>query len=180
MRKTLSFNGMSVLGLVKSIQRGTLSFTAVSATATINAVKIANSILNISLRDVSALLPNRVCMRGELTNSTTITGYRNTANTGAGGAIAWEVYELIDGIIRSIQSGTYTFTASTSTATVNAVDINKSFLFNLSFTTTEAGGSKELGWMVGTQVLTNLTTITFTSLTALTRTVGYLLVELEG
>lgn len=68
--------------MIKSIQRGTISMSAVSsATATISAVDVTKSViepLGISLVNSGAQDPQATEVRLQLTNSTTVTAVRGT------------------------------------------------------------------------------------------------------
>lgn len=104
-----------------SVQRGltTIGSGSASATASISSVNTATSFLVMSRRaDASAGGDESVFqVRGELTNSTTLTFTRLNATTTWSVDIAWEVVSMSDGT--SVQKGT-TSTPTTSTTTLNA------------------------------------------------------------
>ena len=85
------------LGIIKSIQRGTISFTAASATATITSVDTAKSACRHLGRENGAT--NAAAIRDadariELTNATTVTV--NSGNPQAGtDIISYEVMEYL-------------------------------------------------------------------------------------
>lgn len=181
MREFLTVGGMQRLGLIKSIQRGTISVPAAGGSAgtlTINAVVLRNTILNV-LGDQdggSDITPGQVCVITVFTNTTTISANRTLGATAAA-SIEVEVIEYYPGVLRNVQHGTYSTTAATSgTATVTAVDVNRSQLFNLGFSCTSGAGAA-MGEALIKQKLTDLVTITANATGALTRTVSYCLAE---
>ena len=151
--------------VIKSIQRGTINLQgATSNTATITAVTTANSVLSIAGRSSDDTTggpgqSNYSMIRGELTNSTTVTAYRITDDgVGASPIIPFEVVEYYSGVIRSIQRGTITLNASTSgTATITSVTTGKTQLYFLGATVNATGYSV---WAHPKLVLTNATTVT--------------------
>ncbi len=152
--------------LVKSIQRGV---TAGSAASTINAVVMANSRLrylghqnNNDTQDIDYALIT-------FTNSTTITPSTNTAGGLVG--VSFEVIEYWPGVIKSIQRGTI---SKNTTATITAVDVNKSELDYLGGTTTDAS----LGDFGHVYLnLTNSTTVTSSPSPAAVVLSGFQVVE---
>jgi len=150
--------------LIKSIQRGTISFAgATSGTATIAAVVPENTIVRHLWSSQTSNNTN-LCVwfgRSELTNSTTVTAsaYANDG-TYVG---SYEVIEYYPGVIKSKQTGTITLTAaseSTDTATITTVDTAKA---QLEVTGEFAGNtSPPTSSDMMRAMLTNSTTVTAT------------------
>jgi hypothetical protein len=118
--------------LIKSIQRGTVSFANVSSgTATIAAVDTANSIVTFggSGNTNSASAWSYELPFVELTNATTVTATRNATTEAATMYSTYEVIEFLPGVIKSLQRGLLTVNgAGTNTATVTAVQTAKASL----------------------------------------------------
>lgn len=152
------FNGMQVPSLIKSIQRGTITLTGTSNTATIGAVNPSNTLLRIvgTTTDTGGGASSRI--RITLTNSTTITATRASDGGGTTVAVAYEVVEYYHGIIQAIQRGTIGLTApaTSNTATINVVNVNKTELRSLGSSGTGAT-HPELDTRLE---LTNSTTVT--------------------
>lgn len=179
MRRTLTIGSHRVGSYVKSIQRGAINLNSVtSATATITAVSVADAMIlwGGQYEQSAASSPEDYASRVELTNATTVTAYRNT---GAGGTnnIYFEVIEFYPGVVRSIQLGTGSTSATTTgTATITAVDTTKTWLSYLGFTSPYNVPSGP-GLTNGSVNLTNLTTVTFNGQGAIDRTWGFCAVE---
>lgn len=161
--------------LVTSVQFGSIAVSAATtATATITAVDTSRALIFMLGCFHSAADANQAKGRARvaLTNSTTVTATVNTAPTPATTTVKFCVIEVLPGIIRSIQAGTIT---GASTATITAVDVNKTFLIFLGYTTAITTG--ECAYAVA-QTLTNSTTITQTEGISQTNVGGYMAVEL--
>ena len=129
-------------GIIRSVQRGTITLNgATSNTATINAVDTANAYVQyLGGSDGSTgSAPREYFYRVALTNSTTVTAFVNTA-IAVNHFVNFEVIEYWPGVIKSLQTGTQTGTTSPLTATITAVDINKSILGWGGATTTSTAG----------------------------------------
>jgi hypothetical protein len=162
---------------IKSIQRGTITMAAasISQTATITAVAMENSVLLWGgTQSDSGGAADTNCVRLTFTNSTTITANCN-ANSLNDRLIAYQVIEYHPGVIRSIQRGTISTSSPTDTATITAVDMNKSQVFGLGWTTSTAGTAPATG--MASWSLTNATTVTFASIASHSRVVGYQVTE---
>lgn len=157
--------------LFASVQRGsaTIAAAATSGTATITAVDLANSSIRFlgyestnpaadGGNDPSVLFP-----RIELTNTTTVTAYRTTADATYGRVCKFEVTQYVPGVLKSVQRGTISVTvaATSGTATITAVDTTKSELGFLGFTETYGTVSNNI--MCSGCTLTNATTVTTTT-----------------
>lgn len=172
---------------IKSIQRGTISLSAVaSAIGTVTAVNTSFSELFWLGSDVDSSAVDTNSSKGKLvlTNSTQIT-YSRQSTTGLT-VVSYELVEYypsplaLSGIpvaryIRSVQRGTITISngASTGTATITAVTMLKArlrFLGNDADPT--ANGFQEGAVKI---VLTNTTTITASR----TNTTGTLIISFE-
>lgn len=159
-------------GRIKSVQRGTISLGgASSATATITAVDVNNSVLRYLGSSISGTSSDQSVYwtRVVFTNATTITGVAGAASAAV---ISFEVIEYFPGAIKSVQRGTVT---NNATATISAVDTTKTELSWLGQTTNFAGDSRSMSRIV----LTNATTVTHTNQTGDggTTTTGYQVVE---
>lgn len=146
--------------LIESVHRGTITVTGtLTATATIPAVDLTRAsvaILGLSTTDTTGDL-NRHFTRIELTNATTVTITRADATTTD--VISYEVRQYAMGVFRSIQRGTISLGGTSVTATITAVDPNKSEVDCLGQTTTETA---DWSTAVARVALTNGTTVTGT------------------
>jgi hypothetical protein len=167
-------------GGIARIQRASITIAgggATSNTATIIAVDVSRTrIVWLGTEDNGAGgNADTVCCRVELTDPTTVTASCNSASAQVR-IVSFEVIEYHPGVIRRIQRGTLATSAATAgTATLTGVDTARTTLDGLGFTTTGAGTGP--GTFGGTWVLTNATTVTFTSIGSFDRTVGYQAVE---
>jgi hypothetical protein len=163
---------------VRSVQRGTIALAATSATATINRVQLEHAVLIVSVEDISNINAlDRNAVRVELTDALTVTAYYNTS-AGNSASVTWEVIEFVPGTVKRVQRGTAaTAAASSTTATITAVNPAKSFVFNLGFTSSDSG-VVNLGTNTSRWTVTNATTLTFNGSGAYTRTCGYQIVEM--
>lgn len=142
------------------VQRGTITITgATTGTATITSIDPNNSRLRFlgATSTDNTLTAPKFLTRLTLTNATTITATLVTSPGASSVVISFEITEYFPGVIRSIQRGT--ITDPTTTATINAVDVNKSEIDNL-------GNTSATGVFNDAQfarvVLTNATTVTAT------------------
>lgn len=165
--------------LIASIQYGTVSLgTAASATAAINAVDTTRALL-IDLRQNNnwsgGTQPAYTSTDLALTNSTTVTAVRQ-AGGGISCTASFCVVEFRPGVCRSVQSGTTT-AAGTTTATVTAVNTDKSMVFSLGLSG-DSGGRDD--YFYARITLTNGTTITMTrgASGGISMRVGWILLEL--
>lgn len=164
-------------GLVKSVQRGTINLTSVTSnTATITAVTLANCLVSY-LGTTFAVATNNAAVskaRVELTNTTTVTAYQNTANANATD-VSFEVLEFYPGVIRQLQRGTLVMSGGL-TATVSPAlnDTTKALLTTLGYTTT---ATDQDVFNQPKIVLTNTTTITASAAGNTTATIGYQVAE---
>jgi len=164
----LSIGGL-VLGklpVIKKVQHGTITLDGTSATDTIDTVVTANSLL-MFLGQTNAENDSweEFLARIELTNSTTVTAYRDTDEADHDPVIKYCVVEFMPGIIKSNQSGTITITEpdTSDTAIINSVNKDKSFVSWLGRATTDTGTTVYRGRFGMANVeLTNATTVTAT------------------
>lgn len=153
---------MAGLGSVlKSLQTGTIDLNNVtSATATITAVVLANSILTLRGNTHNAALTNAdvTLYRVELTNTTTVTVTRAAAEATAM-PCGYTVSEMVTGVLKSSQSGTIQMNGGvTATATITAVVTAKSTVNHLGMSYNIAGSNDGRDDTLLT--LTNTTTVT--------------------
>lgn len=167
-------------GIVR-IQRDiiTIAAGATSNTATLPvAVDVSRSVIRFLgyTPNGAATTPDITQCRVALTNGTTVTAFVNSTGA-AGRVVSFEVIEYAPGVIKRVQRGTITTTASTNgTDTITTVDVSKSTLDYLGFTTDFTGGT-DVGFCGTRIVLTNGTTVTAVGVGSLNRTVGYQAVE---
>lgn len=163
---------------IKSIQRGTITITgATSNTALITAVNTANSILRLlGITSSTALNDNQAYARLVLTDSTTITAFVNTSPGASSVVASFEIVEYWPGAIKSIQRNTIALAgANSATAAITPVDITKTELHTLGFTSSNASANSTV---LTRFTLTDATTVTATSPgTAANQTGGFQAVE---
>lgn len=142
---------------IKGIQRGTTTLGSglTTTTATISSVNTGNSIAEISFNSDSTGVSNsNVLTSAELTNSTTLTFTRNSVVGNI--SIYWVVTEYF--AVKSKQSGNFSTSSATATATISSVNIAKSRLIVTAWTNV---GANNLETTIFSYELTNPTTITF-------------------
>ena len=148
--------------LIESIQYGTIALSGVqsSNTATITSVDLSRAII-IDLRQSNnwnaASQPAYTSNTLALTNSTTVTAFRN-ASGGIALTAAFAVVQVAPGVVKSIQSGRVSGNG-TVTVTITSVNTAKTFLLSLGLEG-DSGGRDDAFYAY--MSLTNSTTITFT------------------
>lgn len=115
--------------LVKSVQRGTINITTGgSASATITAVDLNNSIIRYLNFTNGALNQYDFLPMLELTNATLVNAYRYSTDPN-GTTVSFEVVEYLPGVIKSVQRGNATFASTTpKNTTITEVNLNKAQL----------------------------------------------------
>lgn len=170
-------SGMPLVSLVRSVQRGTITIAGASTsnTATINAVNTDRAVLKFLGCTVGGVEnPSFVFARVALTNATTVTATKGNSDPGADDVVvSYEVVEYGMGLIRSIQRGTITAAAGTATATINAVNTEKSTLDYLGMSTVNT--QTDNTWVANVD-LQDATTVRASALAA-DATVGFQVVE---
>jgi hypothetical protein len=177
---------MNKQSIIKSIQTFeiTIPVNATSNTATISSVDTTKSAIffgGFTTADTGSTY--RLFMsRAELTNAITVTGYRDTLSATNTVTVRGTVVEFISDAVTSIQQGTIAIDASATsgTATINAVSTSLSVLFYLGLTVSTSGTSPN---SVFSRIdLTNATTVTATraSSSSAVVTVGYCVVEFSA
>jgi len=183
--------GGLVLGkdpVIKKVQHGSITVDGTSSTDTIDAVVTANSLLMYLGQTFTGGIgvgANKVLTRIELTNTTTVTAYRNTDNPGLDPVVQYCVVEFMPGIVKSNQTGTITVAYTsipdekTHTATINSVNKDKSFVSHLGFTSDSGYSTFSSARHVITNTeLTDATTVTITRTGYYTdTTAGYQVIE---
>jgi len=154
--------------LVKSVQYGTapINSTGTTTTTTITSVNTADAVLlwggflSQSPSDGSTD-PGMLMCRITLTNATTVTANRNTADF-YGRNLPFCVIEFQPGVLKSVQHGVVTLTGVTSaTTTITSVNTAKAALICSGNTTSYPAPSNNI---YGAGVtLTNATTVTGTA-----------------
>ena len=148
--------------LIESIQYGTIALSGVqlSNTATITSVDLSRAII-IDLRQSNnwngGTHPAYTSNTLALTNSTTVTAFRN-ATGGIALTAAFAVVQVAPGVVRSVQSGRVSGNG-TVTVTITSVNTAKTFLLSLGLEG-DSGGRDDAFYAY--MSLTNSTTITFT------------------
>lgn len=122
----------------------TIPTGATSATATISAVTLANSRTYPAGFSVSGNVnPAKFAPRLELTNTTTVTAYRNTSDGSETVTVSGFVVEYVSGVISLMQRGTITQTGSGSaTASITSADTTLTEMGWLGSTTTYTTDNK--------------------------------------
>jgi hypothetical protein len=121
------------------VQTGTKSLTLQSDTVTIAAVDLSRSFLSFSYETASggSGCLAKGAIKGELTNTTTITFDRDEPSVLPTVDIYWQVVQFVPGV--NVQQVTFTGdgTSQNQDATITAVDLTKAYVFN----TYKASGS---------------------------------------
>ena len=141
--------------LVKSVQRGSIALgAAASATATVTAVDLANSVVTYGGASCSGSVSTAAITntRVALTNATTVTGTRQTADA-VTTSVTYEVVEWMPGVVKSVQSGTV---IHGTPATITSVNTAKTVVF---FGGNSVANATQANLNV-TVTLTNATTVT--------------------
>lgn len=148
-------------GGVKSVQRGTITLAngVTSNTATITAVVLANTrlvYLGNTSENAGGSGAAPTVARLAMTNETTVTASRITGTDAA--IVSFEVVEYFPFVIRSVQRGTVTMTATTTeNATIAAVNVAKATIDVLGW---EANTAHSADAYRGRTRLANATTVT--------------------
>ena len=172
-------------GIVKSLTRFSITIGngATSNTATISAVDTANSAVffNMWTTSYTGDAPRLYSPRVSLTNSTTVTASRDTADT-ATITVRGYVIEFKPSAIASIQQSTVTLPSSTAsnTATISSVNTSRSMLLYQGITNTTTTTSPQ--GVFSNIELTNSTTVTATRANGTTAvvTIGFCVVEFKA
>lgn len=165
---------------IARIQRGTISIAAgaTSNTATLtNAVDTTRTrLVYVGMVGANDATVDAAACRLALTDSVTVTASVNSVSGAGSRVVGYEVVEYAPGVIRAIRRGTITVTGSTAgTDTITAVNVDKSTLDYLGFTTD--GASTAPATAIVRVDLTNATTVTANGLGSVNRTVGYQVIE---
>lgn len=186
--RTGPLGGSGMVGLwgaasvVRSVQYGSITIAAgaTTNTATIAAVNTANSVcmfLGVTSSSLSdgQTDPSIYFTRVALTNATTVTATKATTDVTYGKIVNFCVIEFAPGVTRQIQSGVVSFTGTTGTATIVAVDVNKTWLvYGGSTTSYPAASMNTYGVRLS---LTNATTVTGDTSSSQTYTAAFMAVE---
>lgn len=175
-------NDLSIHGLIggggkniKSLQRGSHTMTATSNNITINSVDISKSIVKISIKSNSATGNERVSfVLARLANSTTLTLEIDLFSAGIMPVVEWEVIEFNN--VKSLQRGTFTFSATSTNVTITSVDTTKSVIF-FSHTCQIASGFPGRSIMSGK--ISNATTLNFAQVQADSKSVHWQVIEFK-
>lgn len=163
--------GGGLTSIVKSVQYGSIYLDGdndVTATAALNAVVLANSVV--------MLLGSRMTFKGtslnyqttetrlELVNTTTVRATRDW-DSDTDLTVQFVVMEYEDGVVKSNQSGSIHLNGDSElsdTAAISSVDTNKSMLVHRGRLPTGNNNDdfREMDQSYGTLVLTNATTVT--------------------
>jgi len=162
--------------VIKSLQTNTIAITVTSNTRALSPAVDPSNCLLINLGwiyDTVDTQSDAYNARLTFTNATTITATR-TAVVGTT-TVTFLVIEFVPGVIKSIQQNTISV-ASSTTDTINPINVGKYHLANLGQTSTDISGA---GAVFETAlILTNSTTITATrGNNSGTTVVGYRIAE---
>lgn len=173
---------IDAVGLISSVEQVsiTINTSSVSNTATLStSVDTARShvLFQGFTATATTTVPDEFYSRIELTNSTTVTAYRNTGAAGNTVTVRGVVIQWQSGVTSSIQSGAITLTAAASnTATISSVTTTRSAVLFLGATTTSGSGALSVYECI--VELTNSTTVTASRITASGNvTVGYVVIQ---
>ena len=140
---------------IKSIQRGTVLFSATSTAVAITAVDINKSIVIMQVYSAGANSTQIALVGATLTNATTITFEKNLAGNVD---VSWQVVEFNN--VKSKQYGSKATAAASDTVAITGIDTAKSVLVVTYFTAVNTASIRDC---FNYAVLTNSTTITFTT-----------------
>jgi len=164
--------------LVSGVRQGTISITSTSMsnTATISSVTTSRSAVFFLGSYSSVSNPTSFQCGVTLTNSTTVTAFRNSGDSGTS-VVGYVVVEFSSGVIQSNQqfSSADTAASTTTTQTISSVNTSNSLIAYGGFT----GGSGNISLLNTYLTLSNSTTVTITkySANATTRTTYYAVLE---
>jgi hypothetical protein len=130
MLRGLTLNGFYRMGLIKQVQRGTITLSGVaSATVPINPVVMENTIVHRlgATIDLSADPSTMFFARLSLASTTTVRADLFSSGGGAITIVSYEVIEFYPGVLR-VQRGTITSGATSATTAINAVVMGKTFV----------------------------------------------------
>lgn len=148
--------------LIESVQTGTITWTSgASNTATISAVDPSRSAVFLlgSTTLYSGSVPYECQAWVQITNATTVTA-SVYATSSYQRWVGYVVIQFAPGVIRRIQTGSITLTAATSnTATISEVNLNRSLLTNAGYYSTSYRYTSDY---MGYFSMTNSTTVTLT------------------
>ncbi len=150
-------------GIVQSVQTATITIAAnaTSGTATITSVDTTRSVERILGWTYPANVANaaKVMPAIDLTNATTVTAQRDTADASNAMTVYVVVTQYTAAAIQSVQRGSTTISsATTATATISSVTTTNSAIQYNGCTTVQTG-TVQAHFMCGAQ-LTNATTVT--------------------
>lgn len=147
--------------LIKSIQRGTVTFSGTSTTATISAVIPENAyVANLGIKSGTAgQFGGEYFTRISLTNATTLTFLTNTA-TGTNRVVSYEVVEFMPGVIKSKQTGSTTSTGATTNQAVTEVNLNRAFLVHAGLIDNVGAAANDVATYLALTTSTNLAVVT--------------------
>ena len=152
-------------GIVRSIQRGSITLTAglTTATATITAVSLANAVIAWSGNTYDAASGDFALNQGRirLTNATTVTANRNTAGNVL--ILGFEVIEYWPGIVRQVQHDIISVAGASATYTITPAvrSIERTSVRHLGVSSNVASNANPTDHLVRV-VVTNTTTVTAT------------------
>lgn len=132
MLRGLTLNGCYRMGLIKQVQRGTITITggSSSGTSSINAVVMENTIVHftgvVTEAGSGSDVAGTVNCRLELASTTSVSAtFHGGDAQNASTTIAFEVIEFYPGVVR-VQRGT--ISGTTTTTGIKAVVIGKTFI----------------------------------------------------
>jgi hypothetical protein len=159
----------------------TIPVNVTSATATISSVGSYAFILNDGFQATSSSNSSIAYVRLELTNSTTITAYRNSSSATQTATVRCVVVDATSSLIESVQYGTVSIAGSSGsgTSTVSSTNASYSVLHLLGYTTSQTSLAHNA---IEPVLSISGTTVTASRITASVNTVevGFVLIEFKN
>lgn len=148
--------------LVKSIQRGTITISTTTNTATVTAVVVANCdlrYLGSTYSQGSTITERSMMAYVSLTNTTTVTAIRQSSADGGSVVAGYELLEYYPGVVKSRQANTLAL-AGVASNTVTITSVNTALTSLTSLGAVTDGGNGFGADYLGMLALTNATTVT--------------------
>jgi hypothetical protein len=168
--------GWAAQGLIRSIQRNTISWaSAASGSVAIDPVSFNDSLIRFLGYTNSGVDQMDHIPRIELTSGSLVTAYRYSTSANATTA-AFEVIEFWPGVLRSVTRGTVAISASPQNlAIATLADMRRATLDLLGWRLNTVSSPVSYHWMTGQ--ITSTTNAQFTSGSASGQEVGYQIAE---
>gem|GEM_PF-6850187 len=168
---------------VNSVQYVTITIPtgAASNTATISTVGSRAFVLFLGFQATAALNPSISYARVELTNSTTVTAYRNASSASETVTVQCVVVDATANLVSSVQSGTVTIAGGGVSGTASISSTNASYTVLHYLGLTNASTSTQNISQIEAVLSVSGTTVTATRLAAgSAETVGFIVIEFQS